>query len=1304
MTIDNTSFFSYIYSSWLTKYLWKAYRKGITLDEVPDISALDSSSCNIQKFENLWNEELRHRGPTSASLPLVAWRFVRFRVLTSCILNAASQIISFILQTIFLRKLLEYSEGSESYFFNGMHWVIYIVAFDLLQMTLSTWSDIMNQRTALRLKSACLSLLFKKVVNLNSVTHKNTDELLSMLSRDGHKIYEAVKYGTSIVNGPVVTVCALICISLWLSPSALLGIVIFLSFYVIQYWLVHLIDYCKSSANEFTRIRIKKTVSALKSIRLIKINGWEQHFVQNITNVRSRESKWLWKLSYVNSLNSSIAHAIPIIAIIAIFFMHFSMTRDLTASVAFPICVVVIVQMQSVFMSMKSSLSRLRDSLITFNKIKGGLLLEDTSCHVSKPYEASQAVAIVNGTFVHDKFKKQNYDSENAEDEKKNNFASIDSVTEPEKEKLTDQPTFQPKRIEILSSITFKAKKGQLIGICGRANSGKSSLLLAALGQIKMTNGQLMRQGSCAYVGQKAWLSNTTIRENILFEEAYDAKRYYEAQVVCKLRQDIKRLPDGDETEIGETGVEIPEALRQKIALARAFYADRDIYFLDDPLSSMENSVAQEIFEDLIIRALGEKTILFVTHDLEYLDRCDYMYIMRDRRIAEHGRHKELMRLGREYAAMVRTAIDAEGDYANEFSDSQDDNSEKETEDLKAKENRKASLNNGVNTDNESRKSNSSFIDGDEDNVEPREITAMTYYTYVKSLGGFVLLFPIILVYVIYASIGVLSLLRLTWWIEAINDTEKENSFSFYKNWYGSCFFLVVLGCVVQSFVVQFATTRIADNIHYNLLNKILNAPIKFFDAASTGRIKNLLLQDLDNVSLSLPSKLDNTLRYMVVGFMAFFVLMSTIPWFTNYVVFCSILFFFVGKIYRASQKNLIRLENMVRLATKNFLQNSIQGLSTIRTFKKENDLLSKFQDLMDHNSACIFIKGVSEKWLSIRLQILTTTCIFVAASSIVTMKGEISPAIAGLTFVFILQVPNIIEMNIRYFSKTEIGFVSVKNICDYLQALVHERDDKPASLNPDLEWPATGSIDFEKVHMTLGYDARFMLSNATFSIMDSEKIGLLARKELDKSAFVEAIYRLNELAEGKISIDNVDISKIDLKLLRNRISIIPKTPVFYGTVRFFLDPTKLHSDADIWHALERVHLKDKISAVASQLHYTIDRKIFSTSEKQRLFLAKAFLCQNKILLIEEIVNPDFEASGLVNQVIEKEFSNSTVVTITSRTRTALSCDRVLVIDSGRVLEFDTPSMLMADQHSNLRKIIEEEDAAKKRRTSIQKL
>lgn len=146
-----------------------------------------------------------------------------------------------------------------------------------------------------------------------------------------------------------------------------------------------------------------------------------------------------------------------------------------------------------------------------------------------------------------------------------------------EKEQLTISPIVEPRRLQVLSNISFKARKGQLIGVYGPPSSGKTSLLLAALGQMRLTSGQVMRQGTCAYVAQRPWLVNTTLGENILFGEAYEAKRYYETQVVCKLRQEMKELPGGDEFRISDTGSEISIILRQKIALARAFYADRSV-------------------------------------------------------------------------------------------------------------------------------------------------------------------------------------------------------------------------------------------------------------------------------------------------------------------------------------------------------------------------------------------------------------------------------------------------------------------------------------------------------------------------------------------------------------------------------------------------------------------------------------------------------------------------------------------------------------------------------------------------------
>lgn len=134
--------------------------------------------------------------------------------------------------------------------------------------------------------------------------------------------------------------------------------------------------------------------------------------------------------------------------------------------------------------------------------------------------------------------------------------------------------------IEVLSTIKFGVAKGGLTGICGHVGSGKSSLLLAALGQLKMMNGCILREGSCAYVSQQAWIVNATFKENILFGNQFDAKRYYQALTVCSLKEDLNMLPGGDETEIGERGINLSGGQKQRIALARALYANRYVFFL----------------------------------------------------------------------------------------------------------------------------------------------------------------------------------------------------------------------------------------------------------------------------------------------------------------------------------------------------------------------------------------------------------------------------------------------------------------------------------------------------------------------------------------------------------------------------------------------------------------------------------------------------------------------------------------------------------------------------------------------------
>ena len=144
----------------------------------------------------------------------------------------------------------------------------------------------------------------------------------------------------------------------------------------------------------------------------------------------------------------------------------------------------------------------------------------------------------------------------------------------PELENL-NQSMQEAKYVEVLTDVHFGAPKGKLVGICGHVGSGKSSLLLAALGQLKITKGHILREGTCAYVSQQAWIVNGTFKENILFGEEFDAKRYYHTITICNLKEDLNMLPGGDDTEIGERGINLSGGQKQRVALARAYYANR---------------------------------------------------------------------------------------------------------------------------------------------------------------------------------------------------------------------------------------------------------------------------------------------------------------------------------------------------------------------------------------------------------------------------------------------------------------------------------------------------------------------------------------------------------------------------------------------------------------------------------------------------------------------------------------------------------------------------------------------------------
>lgn len=187
--------------------------------------------------------------------------------------------------------------------------------------------------------------------------------------------------------------------------------------------------------------------------------------------------------------------------------------------------------------------------------------------------------------------------------------------------------------------------KGKLAAIVGTVGSGKSSLVSAFLGEMEKISGRVNTVGKIAYVSQQAWIQNCTLQDNILFGKPLDQKLYDKVILACALKPDIDMLPAGDQTEIGEKGINLSGGQKQRVSLARAVYNNADVYFMDDPLSAVDSHVGKHIFEHVIgpQGLLAGKTRILVTHGITFLPQVDNIFVLKDGQITESGNYDELL-------------------------------------------------------------------------------------------------------------------------------------------------------------------------------------------------------------------------------------------------------------------------------------------------------------------------------------------------------------------------------------------------------------------------------------------------------------------------------------------------------------------------------------------------------------------------------------------------------------------------------------------------------------------------------------
>ncbi|KAI1142928.1 P-loop containing nucleoside triphosphate hydrolase protein [Hypoxylon sp. FL0543] len=754
--------------------------------------------------------------------------------------------------------------------------------------------------------------------------------VVNLMSSDMGRINDAAKVFHLVWTAPITIVLATMLVLYNLTYSAVPGICLLLAGVPGLTLTVKSAGRLQLVLRQFTNGRVSLIQEALRNVGFMKCNAWEPYLLSNIRQHRAKELEVIMKILIVKDIMHAVSTCLPVFAALLSLTIYSATGHQLTASTAFS-SVVVFNTLRLPFASLSESVRQVADGWTALKRVQNFLVAEETKDDTNWDMNSESAVSVKRGNFGW-----RAYEHPNAEDPQSPN------------KYLTQRGPFT------LTDINVSIARGELVAVVGATGSGKSSLLCALAGQIPKIGGEAtIGVASRAVCSQKAWIQSGSLRDNILFGKPMDRAMYNRTIKSCALTVDIGALPAGEDTEIGERGASLSGGQRQRINLARAVYANSDLILLDDPLSAVDAHVGEQLFKEAICGELSEKTRILVTHQRQFLSRCDKILWIDNGRIRAMDKYSNLLAIESDFRAMLASAM-------------QDEEERQENERISQAQ---STLSKGENRGPTHAVGHQRQLDNFECIGARGQVYALKEY--IRSSGHLLNgLIPALLLAVAQGT-STLTNLWLSYWI--------SNKFQWLSR-EGYVAIYVVLAVMQPVLILCFA-------LQDQAVANVLEAPMSFHNLQPLGQMVNRFTQDSEAIDQLLPDCLRKFLFSIAVVASVF----AMIP--------LSAVFIYTTAYYRATAKHLKRHEVSLRAIVFSRFSESILGMQTIRAYGRETRFAEKVRDAIDDMNATTFLVYGAQRWLAVWLDLISVSLV------LTTVNPSISGAVLSGVLALRIQI-----------------------------------------------------------------------------------------------------------------------------------------------------------------------------------------------------------------------------------------------------------------------------------------------------------